>query len=102
MLLLKATAPARDALVSGLLRSRCRHIPVAGFLLRTGCALLIGISAVPVSCCAHLSAPDVWQLSFLGAAASPGSLATSPRPLPIEGLPSVKECLTVDPQGNDF
>ena len=33
-------------------------------------ALLIPISAVPVSCCAHLSAPDVWQLVVLGAAAS--------------------------------
>ena len=44
---------------------RCRvpAAPLAG-------ALLIGISAVPVSCCAHLSAPDVWQLPVLGAAAS--------------------------------
>jgi hypothetical protein len=57
---------------------------------------------VSVSCCAHLSAPDVWQIAVLGSAASPGSLATSPRPLPIEGLPTVKECLTLDPQGNDF
>ena len=77
--------------------SRCRvpAAPLAG-------ALLISISAVSVSCCAHLSAPDVWQLVVLGATASPGSLATSPRPLPIEGLPGVKECLTTDPQGNDF
>ena len=34
-------------------------------------ALLISISAGSVSCCAHLSAPDVWQLVVLGAAASP-------------------------------
>ena len=45
---------------------RCRvpAAPLAG-------ALLISISAVSVSCCAHLSAPDVWQLVVLGAAASP-------------------------------
>ena len=42
-------------------------------------ALLISISAVPVSCCAHLSAPDVWQLSFLGAAASIPSHAGNAR-----------------------
>ena len=34
-------------------------------------ALLICISAVSVSCCARLIAPDVWQLVVLGATASP-------------------------------
>jgi len=45
---------------------RCRvpAAPLAG-------ALLISISAVSVSCCAHLSAPDVWQIAVLGSAASP-------------------------------
>ena len=73
---LKTTAPpVADAVVLGLFRSRCRHLrngnsrfapaaPLAG-------ALLICISAVSVSCCAHLSAPDVWQIAFLGSAASP-------------------------------
>ena len=44
---------------------RCRvpAAPLAG-------ALLISISAVSVSCCAHLSAPDVWQIAVLGSAAS--------------------------------
>ena len=53
---------------------RCRvpAAPLAG-------ALLIPISAVPVSCCAHLSAPDDWQLSFLGAAASLPSHAGNAR-----------------------
>ena len=53
---------------------RCRvpAAPLAG-------ALLISISAVSVSCCAHLSAPDVWQLSFLGATASIPSHAGNAR-----------------------
>jgi len=44
---------------------RCRvpAAPLAG-------ALLISISAVSVSCCAHLSAPDVWQIAVLGSTAS--------------------------------
>jgi len=37
------------------------------------------ISAVSVSCCAHLSAPDVWQLVVLGAAASLPSHAGNSR-----------------------
>ena len=42
-------------------------------------ALLISISAVSVSCCTHLSAPDVWQLLVLGAAASLPSHAGNAR-----------------------
>ena len=72
-----------DAWVSPLSRMACGHLrngnsrfapaaPLAG-------ALLICISAVSVSCCAHLSAPDVWQLSFLGAAASLPSHAGNAR-----------------------
>jgi len=53
---------------------RCRvpAAPLAG-------ALLISISAVSVSCCAHLSAPDVWQIAFLGSAASIPSHAGNAR-----------------------
>lgn len=52
--------------------SRAPAAPLAG-------ALLISISAVSVSCCAHLSAPDVWQIAVLGAAASIPSHAGNAR-----------------------
>ena len=53
---------------------RCRvpAAPLAG-------ALLICISAVPVSCCAHPSAPDVWQIAVLGSASSIPSHAGNAR-----------------------
>ena len=76
---------------------RCRvpAAPLAG-------ALLISISAVPVSCCAHLSAPDGWQLVVLGAAASLPSHAGNARPLLIQELPTGDKLAPVDPQGSDF
>ena len=41
----------------------------------------------------------LFPLVAFGATPFASSLAASPRPLPIEGLPGVKECLTTDPQG---
>ena len=79
----KTKALARKALVLPFVGMACGHLrngnsrfapaaPLAG-------ALLISISAVSVSCCAHLSAPDVWQLSILGATASLPSHAGNAR-----------------------
>lgn len=81
---------------------RCRvpAAPLAG-------ALLISISAVPVSCCAHLSAPDVWQLLVLGATASLHITPCSCAHYPLKGCQLVssayrlirRECVFKVPVG---
>jgi len=82
----------------------CRHIPVLQFrrirqfwpvpAAPLAGALLICISAVSVSCCAHLSAPDVWQIAVLGSAASP--LVT------LRGCACCQLLFRAEPQGVDF
>ena len=83
------------ALVLPFVGMACRHIPAVPVpAAPLAGALLICISAVSVSCCAHLSAPDVWQLVVLGAAASP--LVT------LRGCACCQLLFRAEPQGLDF
>ena len=80
-----------------------RTYPPKGSRCRTGSGFADEYQCPVTRLVAPTRAPAwAWLVPVLGLAASPGSLATSPRPLLIKELPTGKQCLQVDPQEVGF